>query len=527
MSNKQITVRTEIVQEDGTILVRDLFYLFSKTIPAGGEFELQITDPKNPLLLFDYRLKSNEFPNLRERLQLFCEFTSFPNSLFDILSQCQSSDDYKAVIDCKNYDQPQLLLQQMTRISLLTHIRVTLIPASDARLKNHLAKETKFYKKSYEQSQEQIKKLELQIQNHTADFAHELDDKEEKLNEQKLKYKEQIQQIKQEYENKIEELQHLHEESQKEQQQKYEKQSQIISDQYQKEQENMQTQYQKLLEEKHQLVAQHEREEEKINSLEKQIATLKDSQQEKDQIIKETQQTNKNIMTENTKLQTEVATLQTKLQTIEENHQQKNVIIDQNDQLLKDLREELKAKEQELQQCKESLQEQKQRASERDWIAEKSRKVIAKHQEDIKKLVQHHNERKAEWEKQMQEKKQIEIEQARLQETIKAYKVEMQHQQEKITNLENKCKSLETLNEEMKKTEEENMHMIEYLEKSLNNKCAMEFEVDGIDFSENETNPQNTTITEIKTEETDKTENTNTFNYQETTSLFDTPLAFY
>jgi hypothetical protein len=67
-----------------------------------------------------------------------------------------------------------------------------------------------------------------------------------------------------------------------------------------------------------------------------------------------------------------------------------------------------------------------QQAKDRQWISEIIKKVIVKHPEDIRKHVQHHNERKTEWEKRADEAKTVEREHIKVVEEIKALQLALE-----------------------------------------------------------------------------------------------------
>ena len=162
MSKREVQVPTMIMAEFSNTIVRSLVYEYSDNVGAGGgasEFKMQITDPENPMFLYDVSLDLRQFARLRKQQKLLCEFGLFPRSLTSLFEQCNDDDDYRAVIDQDSDDGPVLLLQQMTKFSLITHLKLELIRPDDERLKEYLAGRVVFFKGAYEKSQKEIEEL--------------------------------------------------------------------------------------------------------------------------------------------------------------------------------------------------------------------------------------------------------------------------------------------------------------------------------------------------------------------------------
>ena len=86
-------------------------------------------------------------------------------------------------------------------ISLLTPIRLTLIPASDKRIKEYLATQTKYFKAEYEKALEELQSVHEELQSSRIDSDEQTNKFREALEEQKQKYKKQIEQIRNEERN--------------------------------------------------------------------------------------------------------------------------------------------------------------------------------------------------------------------------------------------------------------------------------------------------------------------------------------
>ena len=75
--NYEIKVITDIVAKNGGTSQRNLLYQFGFHFGSDtkGDFQLQITDPDDPLFLFDFNLLSTNYAPLKKEQKLFCDFS--------------------------------------------------------------------------------------------------------------------------------------------------------------------------------------------------------------------------------------------------------------------------------------------------------------------------------------------------------------------------------------------------------------------------------------------------------------------
>ena len=537
-SNKEeLHVRTEIVAEDTNTVVHTLSYLFTKNIGGGNtnnDFELQITDPENPLLLFDYKLSPFDFPRLKEELVLYCEFSSFPNCIHDILTDCNDKDEFKAVIDCRAQD-PLLLLQQMTKISLLTPIRLTLVPASDNRIKEYLANETKSFKAAYERTKEQLQELNEELEQTRAAADHSSNQYIQQMEDQKQKYKHQIEQMRQEQDSFVETLKSTHAASIEAQRQAFNEEKNRILSENRKVEESLRDQLSTLQNEKHQAVTQAERQTERISSLENQ---LKDAKQriesleiENKKLFEEKQE----LTTNNATLKTDLATLRATFEGIQKSLHEKTEYAQNGESVITELRNTIKEKDATIADLNQQVKEVKKKADERDWIADKSKKVIAKHQEDIRKLIEHINEKKTLIESKDNDLRNLEKENIRYQETEKQLQQQIEAQNQKLEEAREQNNELQKQIDELNKKIEEDQTLTEYLQKQLNAKKIEEMGDDEYVEDENLLNENSLSLANAYSpfghnspkgsplRQTGAASYVPEFNYPQTTTLFDAP----
>ena len=530
-NREELHVRTEIVAEDTNTIVHTLSYLFTKNLGSGNasnDFDLQITDPENPLLLFDFKLSPFDFPRLKEELVLYCEFSTFPNCIHDILTDCNEKSDFKAVIDCRSQE-PQLLLQQMTKISLLTPIRLTLIPASDKRIKEYLATQTKYFKAEYEKALEELQSVHEELQSSRIDSDEQTNKFREALEEQKQKYKKQIEQINQDHESLVETLKSTHSNEVETLRQSFEEtKTRLLSEQKQTE-ESLRSQLATVQEEKHKAVTQNERQSERILSLESQLKDSKQrleaSETENKRLLKEQQETNSS----NSSLKTDLASLQSKHEGLQNQFQEKTEYASNLENTVNELRQ--MHKEALISDLNQQLKEVKKRADERDWIADKSKKVIAKHQEDIRKLIERYNSKKSFWETREKQFSEIEKENIRIKELVKQLEQQIEVQNQKYAELQDQNSELQKNIDELNKKIDEDKVLTDYLQKSLNEKKIEEMGDDEYleddqllsenslslsnAFSQNKGGPQSKSGCSSYVPEN--------FNFPQTSSLFESP----
>ncbi len=471
-NKEELHIPTEIVAEDTNTVVHTLSYLFTKKLGSGStnnDFELQITDPENPLLLFDYKLSPFDFPRLKEELVLYCEFSSFPSCIHDILTDCNEKNDFKAVIDCRSQS-PLLLLQQMTKISLLTPIRLTLIPASDERIKEYLSNQTKNFKNAYEKTLEELQAVHEELQNSRAESEGQTNKFRNIIEEQKQKYKHQIEQLNQEHDLLVESIKNKDKEEIDNLRTVFEETKTNLLQEQKRNEEAFRNQISALQDEKHQAITQNERQSERILSLEAQNKEMKERLDNSENQNKKLSGEQQEVNTANSSLKTEIASLTAQHEALQKSFQEKSEYSNNLENTIKELRQTLQDKEKYISSINQEMKEVKKRADERDWIADKSKKVIAKHQEDIRKLIERYNSKKTYWEERDKQYHDLEKENIRLQELIKQGEQQLEVQNQKYSELESQNKELEKEIDNLKHKIAEDQVLTDYLQKSLNEK---------------------------------------------------------
>jgi predicted nucleic acid-binding Zn-ribbon protein len=421
-------------------------------------------------LLFDYRVSASEFPALREEQQLCFEFSRLPNSVTRLLATCQEHDGFRAVLDERHANRSFLQLQQTTKFSLITHLKLPLVAASDDRLKSYLSDEAKRFKAAFEMSVEEVEKL-----------RNELSCAAEDGNARSVKWKREIDRIRQEHNAEMEAMRRKFEKAlDKDRRRASEAAAQQTAAFDQKEGDlikasddqikDLQTRLDAVTSERSQLAAASERHTERLSSLEAQLADARERLRTTDDEMKALQQAHIESRTESAAIKGELAATAEKLESAVAALQEKAAFSAAQGSQIESLRSQLCAKDDQIAKMQQTIAELSEQAKDRNWIAEKSKKVIAKHQDDIRKLIQHHNDRKAEWERKAEEMKTMERENVRCQEQIKALELALRSAdakcQDAIARNEELSREIERIQDERKV----DRHMIGYLEGELNRK---------------------------------------------------------
>jgi hypothetical protein len=487
MDRTETTVATSIIGEDSNAIVHDLIYHYSSFLGSNStahDFVMQITDPQNPLLLFDYKISSYEFPQLRESQQLLCEYACFPRSLTNLLDHCNRAEDFKAVIDQRLSNGPCLLLQQITKFSLITHLKLPLVPANESRLNEYLSSEVHRFKEAFEASQAEIVNLQGQM-----DVAEERAKRrhrrlEDRLAQQECEYSAQMEALKERCEAALAEQRESSSSLQEQHLLGYEKKEQAMLTRFETQIADLRRQVSDVTTEKGALLAQSERSAERISSLEAQLAESKARLHKGEAGNKELQDGQNSLLVEVSALKSELAAIKTKYEALQIALQQKNETVASSATTIDELRAMIARKDLEIMQLQKQCAEFQEHAKDRDWLAEKSKQVIARHQEDIKKLIQHHNERKALWQAKMDEMQQIELASVKKDEEIKALKLIVDRSEHKTTELRDQTEELRAAVTKLEEENSESKQMIAYLERELNKKGRELLDEDALDGDE-------------------------------------------
>jgi predicted nuclease with TOPRIM domain len=481
---RESTVSTTVISEDSNAIVHDLVYQYSGFVGSGSssrDFILQITDPENPLLLFDYTLTPFEFPGLRAEQQLLCEFSGFPDSLNALLDSCNSDDHFKAVIDHGLQNGPCLMLQEVTTFSLITHLKLPLVPAGDSRLKEHLSAEVQRFKAAFLEGQEEIETLRRELATGDARTAERCRRVQEKARAHHQSLEEKFAQLTEKHEVDLNQQREEATAALLEQSAAFDRKEQLMREKYDSQVSELRATMNELVSEKGSLVAQNGRLAERIASLEAQLSDARGRLKIIESENRALQNSQSGLLSETAGLKTQVASLSTKQDALQAALQEKSEQVASVGTTVDELRTLAQRKDREIAQLQQQFSEAAQRANDRDWIADKSKQVIAKHREDIRKLIQHHNERKSQWEAKVEEMKQTQIESIRKGEEIKALHVQVQRCEEKLSEMQENSETLKRTIEKMENEKKESQQMIAYLEKELNTKGKELLDEDALD----------------------------------------------
>lgn len=471
MSRREAQVPTKIMAEYSNTIVRNLVYEYSDFVGAGGgatSFQLQITDPDNPLFLFDFEMDLRDFAKLRDEQKLLCEFGLFPRTLAGLLQECTDDDNYRAVLNQDSPDGPVLLLQQITKFSLITHLKLILVRADDERLKEYLSGRVKFFKAAYEKSQEEIAELHESMAGEADTRKKDKDDFARLFENERKSHQEEIDALTEKAEARIAKQKQDSDQLITTLTESFDRKEKSLVAKYEQQIGDLRKTLTEVLSLKDHLTVETERQQERISGLESQLGDTKiltESIESEKQGLLSTQTS---LSQKNSSLQTELATVTAKYEALKEALEQKSKLVATHGNSVDALRDVITQKDCEIMEMQRQIAELSKKAQERDWLAEKSKTVINKLQADLRKVVQHHNEQKATWDKKMEEMKEVQLEIVRLTENIKALELAMKNEQAKSQDMHDKNETLKAHISQLQKAEEENKQLVTYLENQLN-----------------------------------------------------------
>lgn len=529
-------VPTQIINPDGTIDNHCLLYQFTGEAGAGQrcqDFIMQITDPENPLLLFDYKLSPMEYPQIRDQMHLFCEFSGFPDIVNDLLSQCLDDNNYKSVVNNSDPRKPYFQIQQSTHINLVFHMTLVLKPATDERMKEFLSKETMYYKGLTQKLETNLQKIANERKKIESENNAQYEELLDQFNQAKSEHAAEVKALKEKLNKTIEDFRNQHANELEQLNQKHmEKNSELIN----KYEQQIKEERNKLETEthgRHDLSVQNATMSEKIASLEARLKDTKTSLEEKETEIKNLQASNTNLQADNAKLLSQLSESTARNEALQQNLHDKNSIVQNNDSMVEELKSQLAEKKQEIVNLQQTIAEFSTKAQERDWIADKSKLVIKKNQDKINKLLEHYNDKKKQLEKQIKENQDLQLEKVKAEQEVLTLSKVIEQEREQSNILNKKIQDLKKELEEMKKKDNDDKQLIAFLEKQVNEKEQENFDLKS-EFADEIPSLNNSSFrfsghtSPIRKGAASRgPDYINSFNFPETESLFDQAPEFY
>ena len=133
---------------------------------------IQITNPNEPLFLYNFELSENEFQKFKEEQNLLINFQKFPEYVFELLSLCKNykEDKYNCILNISEkginvVSKVFLNIEEKNQYRKLIHLSLKMKPANDIYLKKYLSILTKDYKNKYETLLKQYEELSINFDN--------------------------------------------------------------------------------------------------------------------------------------------------------------------------------------------------------------------------------------------------------------------------------------------------------------------------------------------------------------------------
>ena len=350
----EILVNTEIITTDHSSLVRSLLYQFTRDV-SSKPFKLQITDPEDPLFLFDYDLTSTKYQDIKREQFLACDFLDFPQCFFELLSiNNQEPTTRKAVIDENN--KPVLMLQQNTNFRLLVHLQLQLNKASDSRLKEYLSREAKKYKKMYNEAIKSTEEANKLRQLDKEKYESKIQQYEEQIQTEQKRFETEKRQIEINTNQKIQQYETALIQTKQSLGQGYSTREQNIIDKYEEKIEEMRQNNISLIQEKHNSELVSQRHYEKIQNLEQKITEL----MQKIKNLEENNQSSTGKITDQineiSSLRTEVQRYKDKLSFMQQTLEEKSTIANSKSLTVEELQNEIQSKNDQIEKFQKELE---------------------------------------------------------------------------------------------------------------------------------------------------------------------------
>ena len=167
--------------------------------PSKQQITICITDPIDPLFLFQVDIGEQEFHFLKQELSLLIEFQHFPQKFFEMLELCSQNgilmnNSYKENINESNIlnksvgqmqsnyvcilhhnstsNEALLIIQEITQFRQLNHLIVRFKSATDSSLKKYLANLVKEYKSKSENFSRETVRLTENLENNNKELKY-------------------------------------------------------------------------------------------------------------------------------------------------------------------------------------------------------------------------------------------------------------------------------------------------------------------------------------------------------------------
>jgi chromosome segregation ATPase len=430
-----IIAPTEVITKESNPSQRKLLYQFSRTVGTNSstaDFKLQITDPDDPILLYDFQLCASKFQEIKRKQKLISEFHDFPRTFLGLLNEINSNgDSFRAQIDEHEHQQPKLMIQQLTKICLYITLHLTMTRANDTRLIEFLSGQTRFFKAGFIQSNARVRELEAsarEAENRAARQLHEFSEEKAKL--------------RRDCETRIREIQTEQEVAKHSLDQGFVTKEQTLIAKFESQIEILRSSLAVATEEKHRIDKVMQRQSERIALLEAQSAELKGSLQkcemENRRLLTELSEGSKSIAlvgSENEALKLQLAAFKKLVEDRELNEGRREKGVEK-------LKQALETRERELEEMRAEMNLLSQKAQERDWIAEKSKNVILKERQKLQGAISAFQERQQVCERLQRGLEVCQIRTTEAEETCKKLMIDFEQEKSQTQKLRNEVARL-------------------------------------------------------------------------------------
>lgn len=190
------------------------------SIKNSSSLAISITDNEDPSFLYKSTISESDFHTLKQAQQFLIDYQQFPSKISELLELCRentnnnlnnlnssilkSLSSFICVLDEKNeLGEADLLIQEITQMRCLTHLKLPMKIPNDSLLKKHISTLCMDYKQKSEKYLDENKNLKEQIEGLTNKIAESSEEyksfnhkKELEIKEIKLSHEKELMEIK-------------------------------------------------------------------------------------------------------------------------------------------------------------------------------------------------------------------------------------------------------------------------------------------------------------------------------------------
>ena len=129
------------------------------TAAKAQAFEIQITHPNDPLLLYVLELSEVEFHQLKSDQSLLIDFQNFTPFVQNMIEQCITDSNFTCILHKRNATEALFVIQERTKFKEVNHLVLNVTQADDTTLKRYLGALSSEFKSKFEDTEKALNSL--------------------------------------------------------------------------------------------------------------------------------------------------------------------------------------------------------------------------------------------------------------------------------------------------------------------------------------------------------------------------------